>query len=497
MRSEKRMTDKKIIIIGAGLAGLSAGCYAQMNGFPTQIFEMHNLPGGQCTSWKRRGFVFDGCIHHLAGCKSDSSLYAMWQELGVFPGRLVIFPEHICRVEDQTGKSFDVYRDLDRLSQHMLELFPQDSETIRRYVKNAMKFAEYDMLDTPLLEGTDFAARFLKLLTLMKWRISMKTYSCKFKNPFLRKVFPSILYDSPDTPMLAHLNIMGNSHNLNYGVPVGGSLEFSRAIEKRYRDLGGTIIYNSRVDKVVVENNCAVGVRLADGTEHQSNIVISDVFAPTVIFNLLNGQYAGDRIKRQFSKPLDNRNMGLQVSFGVARDLAKEPRALVLFLEKPVKIADREHDRLGVELFGYDASMAPFGKSVLKVLLSTSYLFWKELRKQPDKYREEKQRVSARVLQVLEKRFPGIGEQVEVVDVATPMTVERYTGVSQGYENAMSIGAMINILKGRPRILHGLAGFFMIGESAGVAGIPGCAATGRNVVKTICKKEGSSFSSHP
>jgi monoamine oxidase len=48
------MAEKSIITIGAGLAGLSAGCYAQMNGYKTQIFEMHDLPGGLCPSWKRR-----------------------------------------------------------------------------------------------------------------------------------------------------------------------------------------------------------------------------------------------------------------------------------------------------------------------------------------------------------------------------------------------------------------------------------------------------------
>ena len=42
-----------IIIIGAGIAGLAAGCYAQMNGYQTCIFEMHTLPGGLCTAWTR------------------------------------------------------------------------------------------------------------------------------------------------------------------------------------------------------------------------------------------------------------------------------------------------------------------------------------------------------------------------------------------------------------------------------------------------------------
>jgi len=51
------MDDPSILIIGAGFAGLSTGIYAQMNGYRTQIFEMHNLPGGLCTAWKRQGYT--------------------------------------------------------------------------------------------------------------------------------------------------------------------------------------------------------------------------------------------------------------------------------------------------------------------------------------------------------------------------------------------------------------------------------------------------------
>ena len=58
---------KKVIIIGAGIAGLSAGCYLRMNGYDTEIFELHTTPGGLCTSWERGNYIFDGCIHILAG----------------------------------------------------------------------------------------------------------------------------------------------------------------------------------------------------------------------------------------------------------------------------------------------------------------------------------------------------------------------------------------------------------------------------------------------
>jgi phytoene dehydrogenase-like protein len=61
------MNEKSIIIIGASIAGLSSGCYGQMSGYRTQIFEMHDELGGCCTSWKRDGYTIDGCFHYLTG----------------------------------------------------------------------------------------------------------------------------------------------------------------------------------------------------------------------------------------------------------------------------------------------------------------------------------------------------------------------------------------------------------------------------------------------
>jgi len=52
------VSEKTILIIGAGMAGLAAGCYAQMNGYRSQIFELHTIPGGLCTSWRRKDYVF-------------------------------------------------------------------------------------------------------------------------------------------------------------------------------------------------------------------------------------------------------------------------------------------------------------------------------------------------------------------------------------------------------------------------------------------------------
>ena len=80
------MTKKSIIIIGAGLAGLSTGIYGQMNGYRTRIFEHHKIPGGVCTAWKRKGYTFDGCIHWLVGAKPDAWFFQLYSESGALVG---------------------------------------------------------------------------------------------------------------------------------------------------------------------------------------------------------------------------------------------------------------------------------------------------------------------------------------------------------------------------------------------------------------------------
>ena len=64
------MAKQKLIIVGGGISGLAAGSYALMNDFDAEILEMHSLPGGMCTSWKRKGFVFDYCLHNLSATGS-------------------------------------------------------------------------------------------------------------------------------------------------------------------------------------------------------------------------------------------------------------------------------------------------------------------------------------------------------------------------------------------------------------------------------------------
>ena len=309
----------------------------------------------------------------------------------------------------------------------------------------------------------------------------------RFRDPFLRRAFPTIQYDWPELPAMIHLNMLAQCFRHNYGFPIGGSLPFSQAIERRFRTLGGEISYGARVAKILTQGDRAVGVRLADGTEISADGVISNAFAPATLFHLLDEEALDDRTQSQFAVREDHMMMGIHVSLGVARVLVDEPQALVLLQEEPVQLADQMLNRVPVELYGFDPSLAPEGKSVIKVVLNTSYSYWEQLAEDRMRYQEAKERLAEGVIRILEPRFPGITGQIETIDVATPLTTERYTGNGRNYTSESGNLAMMSMILAKPRTLPAFRDLQIVGQSAGGGGISGCAAMGRNAVRALCK----------
>ena len=137
--------EKSTIIIGAGIAGLSAGCYGQMNGYKTQIFEMDTTPGGCCTTWEREGYKIDGCLHWLTGSSPGNVFYPVWEELGALQGRAIVDHDEYARIEGKEGKVFIVYSDINRLEQHMKELAPEDKDVIEEFAEGIRTMIHFPM----------------------------------------------------------------------------------------------------------------------------------------------------------------------------------------------------------------------------------------------------------------------------------------------------------------------------------------------------------------
>jgi phytoene dehydrogenase-like protein len=410
----------------------------------------------------------------------------MWEELGAMPSE-VLFPEDLTQVEGPGGETFTVFTDLDRLEAHMLERAPTDSKLIRRYVSALRRFTNHDLLELPLTGYRGLLGHLSITPTLVRWmRPTMADVGACFTDPFLRRAFPTIQYDWTEIPAVVHLNLLGQCAARNYGFPRGGSLMFARSIADRFQELGGDIVYGARVEQILVERDRAVGVRLEDGSEHRADAVISNAFERTTLLDLLGRRFVDDRTRARLLSPEDEMVMGLHVSLGVDRDLSSEPHALVILMDRPVELADRTTDRLSVELYGFDSTLAPPGKGVLKVLLNTGYSHWRNLYDDPSRYAEAKENLASKVIDLLDRRFPGLSGQVDIADVATPLTTERYTG--NGRTPKTEAGFDPDLLFSRPRAMPDLRRFYWIGQSAGGGGIPGCAAMGRSAIRALCRQ---------
>jgi len=333
---------------------------------------------------------------------------------------------------------------------------------------------------------------------MAKWGgITMEEYGARFTDSFLRRAFPVIQYGSPGIPVVINMIFLASCNNRTFGWPSGGSLEFSRAIERHYFNLGGEMHFRSLVVKILVENRRAVGVRLADGTEHRADLVVSAADGHSTIFQMLDGKYINDAISVYYAHPPSFQKlnkMDLQVSFGVARNISKEPPAMACLLEKPISIAGRDVDSLEVEIFGYDPSLAPAGKGVIKVVMDTSYAYWKNLAADRKRYEAEKDKVASTIIDQVEKFLPGLKKQVEIMDVATPLTIERYTGNWQGLQAWPSKGELEITSAGFIRDLPGLENFYMAGQWAdGMVGLASAAVSGRKLIQFLCERDGKQF----
>ena len=137
--------SKSMLIIGAGAAGLAAGCYAQMNGFKTKIFEMHNKPGGLCTAWRRQDYTFDLCLDWITGSLPKSNVYHIWEELGIVQDREYITHEYFNLVIDDEWNHFYSYTNPDKLQEEMLQIAPEDEKEIKNFVGDVKKLGAMDI----------------------------------------------------------------------------------------------------------------------------------------------------------------------------------------------------------------------------------------------------------------------------------------------------------------------------------------------------------------
>jgi phytoene dehydrogenase-like protein len=492
---------KSIIIIGAGISGLATGCYGQMNDYDTHIFEMDSKPGGLCSSWERKGYTIDCCVEWLVGTKPGTGLYEKWRELGVMQNKQVIYMDEFYCFEDSAGTAFHCYTDVNRLEKHMLEISPEDSGVIREFTQGIRKFVGFPMLidKAPELsnvwDGIKVAARMSSYLNAYRsWsKLPVSEFTSRFSNPLLRAGIES--FWNGNLSMAIPLMTMAELYEKSAGYPAGGSQGIVKDIEKRYLGLGGQIDYNSRVEEVLANNDKAIGIKLADGKQFEADYVISAADVHTTIFNVLGGKYIDQSINDHFEKrpvwaPLVFIGLGIDRSFV---DFPKIISGLILPLDVPVKTCNYEVKLLSVRVHNFEPAFAHQGKTSVTVCLESDFAYWEDLRKNMSQYNGEKDRIARIVIKVLNKRFPGLADKVEMYDVATPYTFYRYTNTWRGgYMGWLPSVEYSNLYMSKR--LPGLDNFFMVNQwIQPYGGLPSGLMNGLHVIQIICSENKQKF----
>jgi phytoene dehydrogenase-like protein len=489
---------KKILIIGGGVAGLSAGIYAKLNGFDAEIIEMHSVTGGQCTAWDRKGYRFDYCLHWLVGTRKGP-FNDIWKETGVLNEEVEIIDHEVhTKLFDQEGREFIIYTNLNKWEEYLCKLAPEDTVRIKKMCNDMRKSAFLKPYsDPPGLRK--FNHKITSLLGMMPVMILFIKYGRKtcdeyfrklgFKNETLRS-FLNTVYGSRDFSALAFIMMFAWFNQKNAGYLIGGSLPMAKRMTNRYLDLGGKLSTGTKVTKIIVENDVVKGVLLSDGAEIKADYVISAADGHSTIFEMLGGKYLTSKILNAY------RNWELftpivQVSFGVKKKTESEIPVENWIIKDQFIGRTKTTNGYSIMNYSFDPTMAPEGKSVIVMRFDSPWELWKDI--DVIEYKKEKAQIERDSKAILEKRYPGISENIEVCDVATPVTDVKYTGVWKGaYEGFMPSSK--NLMDNLSPVLPGLKNFYMAGQWLFPGGgLPPAGQSGKWAIQYICKDEKIEF----
>lgn len=241
----------KILIIGGGVSGLSAGIYAQLNGHHAIVCEKHFIAGGNLTGWDRGEYHMDNCIHWLTGTNPATKTYQMWKELGVLGDVEVFQGESLYTCEHQ-GITLSLYKDLHRIEQEMLAISPKDRKEIKSLIC-AVELMQgiCGIAGDKHNEKITSTGAILGIPSLMKYYgLTTGELAGRFSHPLLRSFITAFWGD--DFGSLALLMVFAHYCGENGGIPKGSSCAMAERISERFKALGANCYFERKRSRSII-----------------------------------------------------------------------------------------------------------------------------------------------------------------------------------------------------------------------------------------------------
>jgi len=494
--------DYDVIVIGAGMAGLTCALSLSAEGKKVLVLEKQPVPGGVATSFKRKGFKFEASLHFVDALAGGEEVREFLDKHGVSQkiefielkefGR-VIYPEH----------DFIVGNDFESLKSWCKNNFPQEDKGIERFFAD-MKFSvEFDsFMDSklPLLFKFIISPVFYRSIITTSCLTLEQFIEDRIKDKKLAAILGTIwgFTGLPPGELSAFyfLIVLRGCWGAKTAFVKGGFNRLFEAIVERIREYGSEVRFNSSVKQIITDGGKrAQGVVTDKGEEIKGDAVISNANCIDTLCRLIDSPALRDSYVKKLSPMQKSISaltlyLGLDVpakvvgmnnfllSINTTYDHAQSYKNCLLSKYNLCGLAVVDHSQL-------DPGLAPSGKSCICVMTLDSFSNWSGLSKQ--EYELKKKKAGDEVLGLLEKYLPGISKHVEVMEVGTPLTMARFPSLPEGavYGLAQTVSQSgINRLDQLTKI----KGLFLCGAwTRPGCGVHGCYVSGAEAAQFALK----------
>ncbi|MCR4649366.1 MAG: NAD(P)/FAD-dependent oxidoreductase [Lachnospiraceae bacterium] len=486
---------EKIIIIGGGIAGLTAGIYALNSGFEAEIFEKNAIAGGECIGWNRKGFHIDNCIHWLTGTRKGTDLYDIWTKVGALSDDMEYADIDSFYTSTYNGTRVTLYNDLEKTEKELIAASPEDEEEIKKFIQ-AVEISKQCVFPgkKPMemwgvkdyIEMGKNMADFPKVMKEFS-KISLEEYAKRFKSPLLKRMITDYL--PKEYAAYSFLVSYATMADGNGKIPMGASLQMSLRMEEKFKELGGIIHLGCSIEKIVIEKKRATGIELKNGEFVSADYVIPTIDAYPLFKKLLPEKYMPGEFAKAYNEPGTYPiTSGFQIAYAVSENFS-EGETIFVDID-PLKVAYGTCDRMYVKAYGYDPIFVKDGKQVIQTCITQShedFAVWKSYTK--EEYNKVKEELIAEVSKRIVANFPELEGDLEVLDCWTPLTYERFCNAYHGsYMSFITTpeGKQIRT-KGR---IKGIDNLYVAGQwTSSPGGLPVAAASGKFAIQRILKTQ--------
>ena len=286
---------QKIIVIGSGFGGLSAAIRLAAQGHQVTLFEKRDKLGGRAYVYERDGFTFDGGPTVIT---APWMLDDLWALAGKQPRdyfRLLSL-DPFYRIFGHDKRYLDYNGDHNFILQQIDKFNPADKDGYTRFIATTKEIFDTGiaLIDKPFLHATDMLAVAPDLVRLQSYR-SVYGYVSKFiQDDFLRRCFsfhPLLIGGNPlnASSLYVLIHYLEREWGIHYAV--GGTGAIVAAMGRLFSELGGTLHLNTEVKEILTKGRRVTGVRLADGSLHAADAVVSNADVAWTYLNLIPAQY--------------------------------------------------------------------------------------------------------------------------------------------------------------------------------------------------------------